>query len=289
MSRGQAGDPAVGDADRVGVAVLSHTIPTPRNRIDARVNQLRIADLTVGMARGEPGLDLVVFPEYSTHGYRTGADPLTGPDEDVAIFARACRAAGVWGVFSVGGLRRPGADHSFVLIDDRGELVQRHSRADRGSGGDPPDVVVGPKGLRLGLSVCLDDDSAPRVCQVRGAELLLRCQATPNLSAAALLQSARTTAWLGTCYVVAANPAGTSAGGRWAGHSAIIGYDAGVLAECGDEEHEFQYAELSIGALRSARLARHRLERTLRTRIGAGRSPHDRPGAEQSRQLERSS
>jgi amidase len=252
------------DGRNVGVAVVSHTIPAPRTRIDARVNHLRIADLVVGMARGEPGLDLIVFPEYSTHGFTgdRGADVLTVPGEDVDLFARACRAAGVWGAFSVSA----GADHSFVLIDDKGEVVQRHRRDAGTRGGDPPDVVAGPGGLRIGLSVCVDDPAAPAGCQLRGAELLIRCQATPDVPAAAQVRAARAVAWMGTCYVVAANPAGTTGTHRWSGHSAIVGFDGAVLGQCGDEEHEFQYAELSVDALRAARAERSRLERTLRTR-----------------------
>lgn len=255
--------------DLVGVAVLSHTVPTPRTRGDVRLNYLRIADLVVGMAYGEPGLDLIVFPEYGTHGFREApaAARLTEPGEDVAIFARACRAAGVWGVFSVsGGCCRPEPGHAVVLIDDRGEVVARHSRDADTRGGDPPDVVTGPGGLRTGLSISRDDPLAGPGCRYRGAELLIRHQAEPGLPAAAQVRAARAAAWLGSCYVVAPNAAGRAGTRRWSGHSAIVGFDGVTLGECGDEEHEFSYAELSVDALRAARAARERLERTLRTR-----------------------
>jgi amidase len=275
------------------VAVMSYTIPEPRTRIDARLNHLKIADLVVGMARGEPGLDLVVFPEYSTHGF-AGVEILTAPGEDLELFARACRAGRVWGVFStgegsIGSGASPAPDHSFVLIDDEGRIVMRHRRVAGSGGGDPPDVVAGPGGLQLGLSVCTADPVSPSACQIRGAELLIRCQAAPDVSAADQVRAARAAAWMGTCYVVAANPAGRTGAHRWAGHSAIVGFDGSVLGQCGDEEYEFQYAELSIGAVRAARAQRDHLERAIRTRAFARAASRTPSSPEIRHQLERSS
>lgn len=251
---------------RVGVAVLSHTVPSPRTRDDARLNCLRIADLVVGMKHGEPGLDLIVFPEHGTHGFGAGA--LTVPGEDVAVFARACRRAGVWGVFSVGDDRRgPDPDHTVVLIDDRGRVALRHSRAAGRRGGDPPEVVVGPGGLRTGLSICRDDPAVGHGCQFRGAELLIRHQAEPDVPASAQVQAARAAAWMGACFVVAPNAAGRAGSRHWSGHSAIVSFDGVTLGQCGGEEHEFQYAQLPVDALRRARDGRGRLEHTLRRRV----------------------
>lgn len=274
--RGAAGSVGTGS---VGVAVLSHTVPVLRTRDDARLNHLRMADLVVGMAHGEPGLDLIVFPEYSTHGYPDGDDrcPRTAPGEDVAVFARACAAARVWGVFPVDG-GSPGAgrspDHTVVLIDDRGGVVARHRRVAGVRGGDRPDVVVGPGGLRTGLSICRGGPAAAAAqtwpgCQFRGAELLIRYQAEPDVPAAAQVQAARTAAWMGTCFVVAAYAAGNAGARHFSGHSTIVGHDGVTLGECGDEEHEFSYAELSVDALRAARTGREGLQRTLRTRAPA--------------------
>ncbi len=123
------------------MAVLSYAVPQLRTRDDVRLNYVRIADLVVGMARGEPGLDLIVFPEHGTHGFAESrrTDELTAPGEDIAIFSQACRTARVWGAFSVSGGRcRPDPDHAFVLIDDRGCVVAQHRRGAGTQGGDPP-------------------------------------------------------------------------------------------------------------------------------------------------------
>ena len=251
------------------MAVLSYAVPQLRTRDDVRLNYVRIADLVVGMARGEPGLDLIVFPEHGTHGFAESrrTDELTAPGEDIAIFSQACRTARVWGAFSVSGGRcRPDPDHRLVLIDDRGAVVAQHRRVAGTQGGDPPTVVTGPGGLRTGLTVHLDRPAFDSGCQFRGAELLVRYQAEPDVPAAAQVRTARATAWMGSCYVVAANTAGNAGSHRWSGHSAIVGFDGSTLRQCGDEEHEFQYAELSVSSIRAARADRDRRQRELRTR-----------------------
>lgn len=257
--------------DAVGVAVLSYTVPALRSRTDVRCNYLRMADLVVGMAGGEPRLRLIVFPEYGTNGYAglREAGGLTGPGrdlvpgEDVAILGRACRSAGVWGVFSVsGGCCRPDAGHTVVLIDDRGRVALRH-RSDAG-GADPAQVVEGPGGLLTGLTVTAGAGVPGPGCHTRGAELLVQCGTTPGVPASDQVAAARTAAWMGGCYVVAAHPVGRVGAHRWSGHSVIVGPDGATLGQCGDEEHEFSYADLSVDELRSARARRIRAERTLR-------------------------
>ncbi|NMH98293.1 nitrilase-related carbon-nitrogen hydrolase [Pseudonocardia acidicola] len=250
---------------------MNYPVPRLHTGSDARQNYLKIADMIVGIKQGLPGLDLIVFPEYATHGMADQRAEvlrpvLTAPGEELDVFGAACAAAGVWGVFSLtGGRCRPDRHNTVVLIDDRGEVVQRCRRTLSGPPGcgaqsDPAQVADGPRGLRTMLTICGDGRHRPAGCQVRGAELVVRCQGSPEVPVADQISAARAMAWMNVCYVATVNAVGTDGLHTWAGYSAIVGFDGHTLRQCGDEEYGLQYAELSPAAIREYRAARSRLE-----------------------------
>ena len=254
-------------ADAVGVAVVNYQVPVVETREEVLDNCRRIAGFVEGMKRGYPGLDLVIFPEYSTQGFHPTkwADLTTTIDgPEVEIFSEACKKAGVYGIFSLTGAEHPeglNPYNTLIMINDQGEVCLTYRKIfpwcpqEPWTAGHETAVAEGPKGLMIGATICYDCN-LPEIVRdtvAKGAELVVRIQGYMYPAKEQQRMVAQVRAWENLAYVAVANMAGRDLVYSYFGHSNIVDFDGSVLAECGTGPDEATYATLSLTTIRDAR------------------------------------
>ena len=153
------------------IAAIQYPVPVIKGPEDIQIQVDKICKAVDSTKAGYPGLDVIVFPEYSTQGLNTKIWTydemlLTLDSPEIGQFKEACIRNGIWGVFS---LMERNEDPSLppyntaIIINDRGDIALHYRKLQPwvpiepwmpGNMGMP--VCDGPKGSKLAVCICHD-------------------------------------------------------------------------------------------------------------------------------------
>jgi formamidase len=250
----------------VVIGLAQTQLPTVTTPGELAAQAARIVALVGKARRNLPGMDLVVFPEYSLHGLSMSTDPalmcrIDGPE--VTSFRRACRDNGIWGCFSIMEANPAGNPYNTgIILDDRGELRLYYRKLhpwvpvepwEPGDLGIP--VCDGPNGSRIALIICHDGmfPEMARECAYKGAEIMLRTAGYTAPIRHAWRVTNQANAFCNLMVTASVCLSGSDGTFDSMGEGMIVSFDGTPLATGGGRPDEIITAEVRPDLVREAR------------------------------------
>lgn len=248
----------------IGLAQLQLPVVETPAQLAAQVD--RICWMVGKARRNLPGMDLIVFPEYSLHGLSMSTAPelmvnLDGPQ--VAAFKAACVEHRIWGCFSIMEANPHGNPfNSGIIIDDTGEIRLYYRKLhpwvpvepwEPGDLGIP--VGDGPNGSKLALIICHDGmfPEMAREAAYKGAEIILRTAGYTAPIRHAWKITNQANAFQNLAQTASVCLCGSDGSFDSMGEGMFCHLDGTILAEGGGRPDEIITAELRPDLVREAR------------------------------------
>lgn len=241
-SHGVGGGPTQTEVLSTVVAQLEPIHATCMEEVNKNIDQI-IQYMEIG-ARGFPGYDLFVSPEFGVQGMHPLERlkvVLTLDSPEVGRLKEACARLKVWGIFGVilklEGHEVPG--NCAIMINDEGEVVHQYCKmnpwipTERHYPGWECPVTPGPKGSRIATIVCADGDYPEiwREAAYNGANVVVRITHYMNPWEEPWKLTNRCAAYCNQVYVVGANCYGMEHACAAFGNSMIVNPDGNIVTE----------------------------------------------------------
>ena len=202
---------------------------------------------------GFPGVDLIVFPEYCTHGF--AFDPYaqhlrlasTIPGPETEAFGKKARENGVWlCVSAVERSHDPEKNpyNGMVIINPDGEVALKYHKMmpwcpkEPWTPGAAMNVCEGPKGSKIAITLCSDLDypEVAREAAWKGANVILRPAKYMYPWDHIWDMTNQVRAYENQAYVVAVNHTGQDHSYSYFGRSMACDFDGNILCKMGETE-----------------------------------------------------
>lgn len=228
--------------------MIQYPVPIVNSKKDIEANVERICEATANTKAGYPGMDLIVWPEYSTQGLNTKKWVteeflLDIPGPETEAYSKVCRDNDIWGVFSIME-RNPDSSkmpyNTALIINNKGEIVLKYRKLNPwvpvepwlpGDLGVP--VVDGPGGSKLALCICHDGmfPEQAREAAYKGCNVYIRISGYSTQVNEQWILTNRSNAWHNLMYTLAVNLAGYDGVFYYFGEGQITNYDGTVLVQ----------------------------------------------------------
>jgi formamidase len=262
----------LGGLNKTPGGVVIAAVQSQLLRVDTAADLARATEHVCGLVRRTkkeyPGVDLILFPEYSIHGLSMSTDPeimctMDGPE--VAAFRQVCADEKVWGVFSIMEKNELAPKHPWnvgVSIDSTGEVVNYYRKLHPWvpvepwyPGNQGLSVFTGPGGVKMSLIICHDGmfPEVAREAAYLGAEVILRTAGYTSPIRGAWEITNRSNALTNLAYTVSVALAGADPTWRSMGQAMFVDPEGRVLEQGDNTPDHVVACEIRVDEVRRRR------------------------------------
>lgn len=252
------------------LALMQLPAPVVESRadIDRQINE--IVKTIHSLKAGYPGVELIVFPEYSTQGlntkkWMTEEFLVDVPGKETEIYGKACKEAGVWGVFGFIE-RNPDGGRPYdtaVIINPEGKIALKYRKLfpwtpiepwAPGNLGMP--VCDGPAGSKLAVCICHDGmiPELAREAAYKGCNVYIRISGYSTQVNDQWILTNRANAWNNLMYTASVNLAGYDGTFYYFGEGQVCDIDGHTVVQGHRNPWEIVTAEVYPSISDNARI-----------------------------------
>ena len=252
------------------LAAIQYPVPIVNNKEDINKQLKSIIRTIYSTKSGYPGVELIIFPEYSLQGLNT-KKWLTEeflcdiPGKETQEFSKACKENNIYGVFSIME-RNPDANknpfNTAIIINPQGEIILKYRKIFPWNPIEPwypgdlgMPVCKGPAGSKLSVCICHDGmiPELAREAAYKGCNVYIRISGYSTQVNEQWKLTNRSNAWHNLMYTVSVNLAGYDNIFYYFGEGQVCNYDGTTLVQGDRNPWEIVTAEIFPELVNNAR------------------------------------